>query len=193
MQIQPNVSPLNNVIGLFLAANPAFQSVLTQHNIDFASNVTASAPSVVLDDPNGHNTQVVFTANANGAFVGTASIHYTRLSAADAASQKTPALSVPMSQADDEASMLLLLAGYAGLNSGEFTLSGVFTRPADVSGNPQTTATLTAKNDSLVYLDGTTLNFTLTWQGQIDLSTANNSNASGFDVTPQASTTQPTN
>lgn len=185
MQIAPNRTPIQNIAALVLAANPTFAQALSAANVFFDSSVDPSVVTPLTGDPTGHNSQITLTAKTDSTLTGATTIKYTRLSITDAASQKTPSLNVPMSQADDQASMTSLLALYAGINPSEVTLSGTYSRPADVSNNPQTTATLTINNGSIVYLDATTLNFTLTWQGKIDIpSQVTQTNMSGFDVTP---------
>lgn len=92
MQISPNRSALQNIAALVLAANPDFASALTAANIFFDSSVDASAVTPLTDDPTGHNAQVTLTAKTDSSLTGSTTIKYTRLSATDAASQKTPAM-----------------------------------------------------------------------------------------------------
>lgn len=190
MQIQAGRSPLQNIAQLVLAANPAFATALSNNNIFFDGSVSASAPTVLTGDPSGHNTSVTLTALPSSALTGACTVKYTRLSLADGANQVTPAANVPMTQADDAQSMQLFIANALGLISTEFVLSGAITRPADTSNNPQTVATLTANNNGLTYLDGTTIDVTLTWVGKLDIpSNVTNTTMSGFDVTSK--TAQP--
>ncbi|QVD49244.1 hypothetical protein LUCX_174 [Xanthomonas phage vB_XciM_LucasX] len=134
-------APKQIIIDLINVANPGLNLLATE--VDFGSVAVETEPA---------NTSVVLTPTVSGRFTGSPKIYYDRLSMAEVFATKTAAVEKTdlLTNVDDVISAINSLYGI-NLTSDDYTISE-FPTWANVV-DEEHTLTITAKADSLIFID----------------------------------------
>ncbi|WP_250478855.1 MULTISPECIES: hypothetical protein [unclassified Caballeronia] len=175
MQINPNLTPAENVLALINAANTSQVFNLSQ--------ISLGMPNETGSQPPGHNTTVTVSAIEGSGYTGTVDVNYQRIRLDQAVAAPSNTVVIP-DAATSTLDTVNAVADHFGLVVGEFALNTAqSTRPSD-GVTLEVAASLTPNSSSYLYA-GPDVSITLKWNALPPVSlnaVVTQKNLPGFDA-----------